>query len=320
MICNTCGTNNKDENKFCINCGEELIEANNTSGNNCPNCGTENSEENKFCISCGHQLNKNAGQRKNFTGQSKAVTSTGKKGKSKKQLRRESKSSFKRKQARNISGLKNLKLLWITVGVVIGSVILVISFDLIFRPQTKDFPVEIKSSNPVVEANVFEIASKFVCSCGTCNEESLEVCTCGRAIEEREFIRDHLEENQKPEDIVVAVANKYGWLKSEFASTYNVDASKVWNPNQLEITNDIISTTPALISTIATISDRYTIYSAFTCPCGQCNKDELRDCTCTHPNGAMVIKRFIDEKINENEYTVGAIIELVDEKYGGKKI
>lgn len=320
MICNSCGVNNKEENKFCINCGEELIVAENTSGNDCPNCGAENDEENKFCISCGHQLNKNAGQRKNFTEQSKAVTSTGKKVKSKKQLRRVSQGSFKRKQARKISSLKNLKLLWITVGVVLCSVILATSFDLIFRPQTKDIPVEIKSSNPVVEAKVFEIASKFVCSCGTCNEESLEVCTCGRAVEERQFIRDYLEQNQKSEDIVVAVANKYGWLKAEFSSAFNVDASKVWNPNPLEINKNTLSTNPALISTKATISDRYTIYSAFTCPCGQCNKDELRECTCTHPNGAMVIKRFIDEKINENKYTINDIIELVDKKYGGKKI
>ncbi|GIK61874.1 MAG: zinc-ribbon domain-containing protein [Ignavibacteriota bacterium] len=323
MICNSCGVNNKEENKFCINCGDELIVAENTSGNDCPNCGAENDEENKFCISCGHQLNKNAGQRKNFAEQSKAVTSTGKKGKSKKQLHRESKGSFKRKQARKFSGLKNLKLLWITVGVVLGSVILATSFDLIFRPQTKDIPVEIKSSNPVVEAKVFEIASKFVCSCGTCNEESLEVCTCGRAVEERQFIRDYLEQNQKSEDIVVAVANKYGWLKAEFASAFNVDASKVWNPNQLQISNNIIppiSPAPATSNNKATISDRYTIYSAFNCPCGQCRIDELKDCNCPHPNGAKEVKKFIDEKINENKYSVNDIIDFVDKKYGGKKI
>ncbi|MCZ7616378.1 MAG: hypothetical protein M5T52_23185 [Ignavibacteriaceae bacterium] len=190
-----------------------------------------------------------------------------------------------------------MKLLWITVGVVIGSVILAISFDLIFRPQTKDIPVETKSANPVIEAKVFEIASKFVCSCGSCNEEPLETCKCSTAVDERQFIRDYLQENQKPDDIILAVANKYGWLEAEFASTYNVEASKVWNPNPLEITKDIISTTPALISTKAMISDRYTIYSAFNCPCGQCNKDELRECTCTHPNGAMVIKDLLMKRL-----------------------
>lgn len=320
MICNACGVNNNEENKFCINCGEELVETESTSGNNCPSCGAENSEDNKFCISCGHQLSQNTGQRKNFTVHNKPHSDTSKNRKSKKQLRREEKASFKKKQFRKTFSLKNLKLLWITVGVVIVAVIITSAFDLIFRPQSKDIPVETKSSNPIVEAKVFEIASKFVCSCGTCNEESLEVCSCGRAVEERQFIRDYLEQNQKPDNVVVAVANKYGWLKSEFASLYNVEASRVWNPNPLEINKDIISTTPALINNKATISDRYTIYSAFTCPCGQCNKDELRDCTCNHSNGAMVIKRFIDEKINENKFTISEIIELVDKKYGGKKI
>lgn len=326
-ICNTCGAKNNEDNKFCINCGEELTEKEITSRNDCPNCGAENNEDNKFCISCGHQLNKNAAQGKNFTEQIKPNTNTGKIRKSKKQLRREEKASFngtsrmrERKHLRKTSSIKNLKLLWITVGVVIGSVILATSFDLIFRPQTKDVPVEIKSSNPVVEAKVFEIASKFICSCGTCNEESLEVCSCGRAVEERQFIRDYLEQNQKPDDIVIAVANKFGWLKAEFASVYKVDVSRVWNPNPLEITKDNISTTPALISSKATISDRYTIYSAFNCPCGQCGIDELRDCNCPHPNGAKEVKKFIDEKITENKYTIGEIIELVDNKYGGKKI
>jgi predicted RNA-binding Zn-ribbon protein involved in translation (DUF1610 family) len=320
MICNTCGINNTEENKFCINCGKELSAAANISENACPECGAETNETNKFCISCGHQLNQKSEPKKNYTQQNRVNISTCKKEKSKKQLRRELKNSFKRKQAGKFSGMKNLKLLWITVGVVIGAVIIASAFDLIFRPQTKDVPVELKSSNPVVEAKVFEIASKFVCSCGTCNEESLEVCKCEAAVEERQFIRDYLEQNQKPEDIVVAVANKYGWMKAEFAANYNVDASRVWNPNQLEITKDIVSSTPGLINTKATISDRYTIFSAFICPCGQCTKDELRDCTCNHPNGAMEVKRFIDEKINENKYTINEIVEIVDQKYGGKKI
>lgn len=320
MICNACGVNNNEENKFCINCGAELTEAENLFQKACLNCGAENDETNKFCISCGYQLNQESEAASSNADRKKTSFHQEQKRKSKKQLRRESKGSTKRNHARRTSKLKNLKLLWITVGVVIGAVIIASAFDLIFRPQTKDIPVELKSSNPVIEAKVFEIASKFVCSCSTCNEESLEVCSCNRAVEERQFIRDHLEQNQKPDDIVVAVANNYGWMKAEFASIYNVDVSRVWNPNQLEITKDIISTAPGLIDTKATISDRYTIYSAFNCPCGQCDKDELRDCTCTHPNGAMVIKRFIDEKIYENKYTISEIIEIVDNKYGGKKI
>jgi response regulator RpfG family c-di-GMP phosphodiesterase len=313
MICNTCGIKNKEENKFCINCGEELTETENISQNICSNCGTENDDLNKFCISCGHQLiQKPYRQKRNYN----------QKKKNKKQLHRESKNNFKRKQTRKFSHRKNLKLLWITVAVVIGSVVLASSFDLIFNkyPDKEKAVFEQKSTNPAVEAKVFEIASKFVCSCGSCNEESLEVCSCGRAIEERQFIRNYLEQNQKPEDIIVAVANRYGWIKAEFAANYNVDASKVWKSGQLEIPDNIVSTPSALVSTKAAFSDRYTIYSAFICPCGQCNKDELSECTCNHPGGAVEVKRFIDEKINENKYTINDIIELVDNKYGGKKI
>lgn len=320
MICNTCGTNNKEGNKFCINCGEELVETESISGNNCSNCGAENNADNKFCISCGYQLNQSTEQIKNFTGQNIPNTNTYKKRKSKKQLRRESKRSIKRNQARRSSNFKNLKLLWITVGVVIGSVILATSFDLIFRPQTKDIPVETKSANPVIEAKVFEIASKFVCSCGSCNEEPLETCKCATAVDERQFIRDYLQENQKPDDIILAVANKYGWLEAEFASTFNVDRSKVWDPNQLILTNENTNSVIDQTNETATISDKYTIYSAFNCPCGQCGIDELRDCDCPHPKGAKEVKKFIDDKIIENKYTISEIIELVDKKYGGKKI
>lgn len=313
MICNSCGTNNNEENKFCINCGEELTAVENISNNACPNCGVENDEVNKFCVSCGKQLILKTDSR-NINFQQKK--------KSKKQLSRESKNSLKKYPARKNSNIKNLKFLWITVGVVIGSVIIVSTFDLIFNryPDKSEIPFEQKSTNPVVEAKVFEIASKFVCSCGTCNEESLEVCTCVRAVEERQFIRDYLEQNQKPDDIVIAVANKYGWMKAEFASSYSVNPSKVWNPNQLKIAKDIVSNTPDLINIKATISDKYAIYSAFNCPCGQCNIDELKDCNCAHPNGAKEVKKFIDEKINERKYTINEIIELVDKKYGGKKI
>ncbi|MCZ7616379.1 MAG: zinc ribbon domain-containing protein [Ignavibacteriaceae bacterium] len=98
MICNTCGVNNKEENKFCINCGEELVETESTSGNNCPNCGAENNEDNKFCISCGHQLSQSTEQRENFTVQNKPNSNTGKK--------RKSKNSFTGKQ---ITALKESK-------------------------------------------------------------------------------------------------------------------------------------------------------------------------------------------------------------------
>lgn len=109
-------------------------------------------------------------------------------------------------------------------------------------------------------------------------------------------------------------------MKAEFASSYNVDPSKIWNPTELQIAKNIISGKSDLEDKIALASNKYTIYSAFYCPCGQCGIDELKDCNCPHPKGAKEVKKFIDEKINENKFTVNEIIEIVDQKYGGKKI
>ena len=133
------------------------------------------------------------------------------------------------------SKTRNLKPLWITGGIIIGSILIVISFDLIFHKYSniKEFQIETKSSNPAIEAQVTAIASKFICSCQTkdCANSSLETCTCGTAVEERQFIRADLEQNKKPDNIVVELANKYGSLKPEFKSKYNVDPDKIWNSN-----------------------------------------------------------------------------------------
>lgn len=186
MKCTICGFNNVDSNKFCSNCGSELLSFKAKSAKTKPNL---------------------------YAG--------------------------KKKYKKNIHSLKsntpNLKPLWITVGIVIGSILIAISFDLIFHkyPDRNAFIQEVKNSTPAIEAQVTAIASKFVCSCGTneCNFTSLESCSCNTAAEERQFIRVNLENNKKPDDIVVDLANKYGFLKSEFASKYKVDQSKIFNSN-----------------------------------------------------------------------------------------
>ena len=180
----------------------------------CNSCGFSNNESNKFCSNCGSELHSFKGK----SSKTKPKFHLGKKGKNLHSLK---------------SNTPNLKPLWITVGIIIGSILIAISFDLIFHkyPNRNAFAGEVKSSNPAIEAQVTTIASKFICSCGTkeCNFTSLESCTCNTAAEEREFIREKLEKNTKPADIVVALANKYGFLKSEFASKYKVDRSEVWN-------------------------------------------------------------------------------------------
>jgi hypothetical protein len=70
----------------------------------------------------------------------------------------------------------------------------------------------------------------------------------------------------------------------------------------------------------ATMADRDDIVAQFTCPCGRCRvRDELRDCQCTHPGGAKEIKTFISERIREGVMTPMQIVDMVSERFGGRK-
>ncbi|MGK9368369.1 double zinc ribbon domain-containing protein [Melioribacter sp. Ez-97] len=304
MICNNCGLNNNDENKFCTNCGVELEKATVS----CNMCGADNDSSNTYCVSCGAKIKAAVQQgelrrKKNKRNPSKTI-----KGK-------------QRSNNYNIEKRLNFKPLIITIGVFVASLAIYtiidknINKDNLYKPAN----FEIKSGNPAVEAKVYEIASKFVCSCGTCGEESLELCTCPRAAEERQFIREYVEKNANSSDIIMALANKYGYLKSEYAKSYNVDKSRVWNTTEIKYPSSPAKGINASAQS-ATFADINNIYSAFNCPCGQCGIDELKDCNCNHPNGATEVKRFIRDKIAENKYSVDQIIELVDKRYGGKKI
>ena len=333
MICTNCGSRNVNGNKFCTNCGVELDHFESTPYLHCSKCGYDNDQENKFCTSCGNKLQHKTSEILNH-----------KHNKSSKH-----KIKYEHKQNRSIneihsadrSNSKKIKIFWIATGAAVTIILCIAVFIETSNNNfdKNEFPIpkgisEVKSNDPMIEAKVYEIASKFVCSCGSCNEESLEICKCERSIEERQFIRDYLQQNQKPDAIVIALANKYGWMKAEFASIYNVDKSKIWNSNKtagkLEINKELINSSPNTLlgnntqnnlqNTIAILSDKYTIYSAFNCPCGKCALDELKDCNCGHPGGAQEIKKFVDEKISESKYSIGEITEMVNNKYGGKKI
>jgi hypothetical protein len=316
MKCNECGVDNKKGASFCVNCGSELPKSNTEKNqNDCLHCGSPNLPGNKFCVSCGRKLSKVAQIKSRKSHERTKIQKVIKKKPDRNRKR------IKNRKSTN-SELRRIKPLWIWFGVTLGSVILVFSFDSIFRPSPNHNEPQFEriSKNPIIEAGVYDIASKFVCSCGSCNEEPLETCTCPTAIEEREIIRKYLQQNQDPDQIVLAVANRYGWLKSEFASNYNVNENRIFRNKKIEINNPENNYQQLdLENVIASRSDRTAIYDAFYCPCGQCGFDELLDCNCDHPGGARNVKSFIDKKISEETYTVNEIISLVDNKYGGKK-
>jgi cytochrome c-type biogenesis protein CcmH/NrfF/predicted amidophosphoribosyltransferase len=334
--CPECGAKNLTQNKFCIECGnkflnDELFEEEEIADQRegyCVECGFENDEESTFCQMCGNQLKTEA---------VKSNKSEGSFGKERKEIHQPKKKQHHIHQREIYSApadrykksypqplLSQIKPSWIALGVVVVSLLVYLvikqSSAKSLSADERQFPVERISSNPVIEKNVVEVASKFVCSCGTCNAESLEKCTCPTAVEEREMIRDYLQQSMANDKIVLAVANKYGWMKAEFASKYKVEESKIYRADKtgtIKVPDQTLNN--AFTSILASYANKEQIYFSLKCPCGQCNIEELKECNCSHPGGAKEIKNFIDQKIAEQKYSVQQIIDEVDKTYKAKK-
>jgi len=278
MICNECGTENKDDALFCANCGAELRRHHN-----------------------GHQHH----------------------------LDQQVQQKHQKKKDRRMDA----KLKWhpgfVAIVLLAGVFVFIMRMDLFVKKQPAPLAqfVETRSADAKLEAKVMEIASKFICSCGTCGEKPLDTCTCNRAVEERQFIRNYLEQGQKPELVILALNNSYGWMKPQFASLVGDTvvpkaAPKIGTPTTRPIGGVLVEKPTALSAnntTLATDADRLEIFSHFNCPCGQCGVDELKDCGCKHPRGATEVKGFVDAKIAEGKYTVDQLMSFVEQEYGGRK-
>lgn len=195
----------------------------------------------------------------------------------------------------------------LAVGIAIGAVIAATAV-LLMRTGTPDAPTPSRTETaafrppPSMSPPVCRVASQFTCTCGACDHEPLEQCDCPTAVEERAFIQEQLAAGLAEEEVAAAVDAKYGGRE----------------------TNPSVATGPALsvnrdvAVTFATPENRAHIISHFRCPCDQCAIDSLADCECPHPGGAQEVKQFIDEAIAEKRYTVGEIVQKVEEKYGGR--
>ena len=252
MNCTNCGAQNNDENKFCVSCGITLEKKLEQDKKFCPECGIENQLNSKFCINCGTELN--------FKQSNKAPVEHVNINKKKQQKHKQHKKYVQEKNFNLIDDIKKHKIAAAVVIVVIGYLLIqVIPQEPEVRNVTSRFP---QTNVPVNTGNtkLNEIASKFVCSCGTCGELSLETCTCPTAKEEHSLINTMLSQNISTDEIVVAVAKKYGWLKSEYYPQYKqLDKSKVWFGDTSQNLNSATQNnllTANSFSNIATIADR----------------------------------------------------------------
>ena len=309
MNCQECGTTNKDDAKFCSNCGAELhgAESHHTL-KRCFHCGFENERHARFCANCGIEMKRPHHQPSH--------------------KHHHEQQPPKKKEKRFGTRLKwhpALLGLLIIGGVTIFLALPYIRENPLGRKSQPAPLIEQQSGDPKLEARVLQIASKFICSCGTCGEQPLDVCTCERAVEERQFIRNYLQAGQSNEQIIAALNSMFGWIKPEFAARYDSlarmtgQSTKLTVPKQSE--SDMLALASKISSTykLATSLDRVEVFSRFKCPCGQCGIDELKECECNHPRGAQEVKRFVDDKIREGKHTVAQLINEVENKYGGRK-
>ncbi len=307
MICNSCGKDNKEGAQFCANCGAELNKTGvprNTRA--CSNCDFENERSAKFCAKCGYEMNR-PHQQSEHSGQHDSR-------------------SPKNKEKRVDTRLK-WNPAFVVIAILAGVTLLIaIPFFRGNGPGQRVRPAPIpeqRSSDPAIEAKVTQIAEHFICSCGSCGEQPLDVCRCNTAVKEREFIRSALQSGLKEQQIIASVNSTFGWMKPQYAVPSDSLAAKLKKPVKLEVPRENatrpFSSQLAVNTRIALAADRIEIFSHFKCPCGQCGIDELKDCDCSHPRGAQEIKGYVDRQIETGTQTVAQVITDVGQRYGGRK-
>lgn len=165
------------------------------------------------------------------------------------------------------------------------------------------------SADRAFDMQVYNVASKFLCSCGSCNDNELASCTCPTALEEKVFIDDHLKRGVLEGDVIRHVNNRYGHIKAEFVALLT-DLEPP--PKSIVSISETLLNQPSDFS----IEDHVKqIASRFDCACKQCDH-VLAECTCDHPRGAGEMMAFIRFKIAQKRFTTDEIVQAVQGEYG----
>ena len=316
-ICHNCSAENAPSATFCGQCGQELSAASVTV---CPTCRYENPADASFCGSCGSVLKSEVSAKRESSPSRRKTNSS--QSKPSRKSNPSSGPSSPRKRARRqaaASRWNGKTIAWLAVG---GAFVLLYFVYVNHRADkiVGDY-VEQRTANVALENEMHEIASKFVCACGSCPNNPLESCGCVTARRERDYIRTALNAGLSGDEVIRKVNAEFGGLEDEFEAEYGGSG---------KVRLDLTSTDPlnaALAGEItagmdderiAGFVERAEIISHFTCNCGQCDMDQLSECGCDPPGGATEVKGFIDDRIAEGGLTVGQIIEQVDNRYGGK--
>jgi len=181
--------------------------------------------------------------------------------------------------------------------IIIVSTVVFVSFLYIFRQSLisrQAAAIEARSDNPVVEAEVSKLASEFMCTCGTCSNETLDRCVCENAQKARQFIRTSILSGQTNAQIVASIESSLG--------------------GRIERPAEAIDTEHTLSA-----AERIEVLSHFRCPCGKCGMENLAECECGHPRGGQEVRGFLDRKSSEKQYSSSQLVAEIEKAYGGKR-
>ncbi len=70
------------------------------------------------------------------------------------------------------------------------------------------------TATPVYSSAVMDIARDFYCSCGSCGQEELVICSCDTAVQEKNYIQDLLDKGYDKESINATVQAMFGGKKT----------------------------------------------------------------------------------------------------------
>ena len=212
MKCNECGSENRNQAKFCRKCGTSL-----GVRLRCVQCGAENPGDSVFCTECGERL---SGAQKSTKGSQRKCKICGQFNELDAlfcvacgdEIIKATEEDLKKRSPGPSYG---------TIALVIGVIFLFgflvktgVSFLKSIRPSQMSPPASTSTSSiKVDEAQVIAVAKNFKCACGGCGELPLETCTCDMprgAVEEKNFIREKLTEGLTVKQVIDLVGKKYG--------------------------------------------------------------------------------------------------------------
>ncbi|MEE9463970.1 MAG: hypothetical protein V3W14_00165 [Candidatus Neomarinimicrobiota bacterium] len=107
-----------------------------------------------------------------------------------------------REQLPIIMGAAALVLLGVLIGVTV-------------RDKPDRAPEQAPASTvPIFSSAVLDIAEDFICSCGSCGERDLVVCTCDTANQEKTYIQNMLNQGNDRSTITTRIEALYGGRKT----------------------------------------------------------------------------------------------------------